>query len=56
MREKEEPKPTFRRPEKPEVNPLSDQAAYFDYWEAQRLERLRREREDEDGLSIYEQS
>ncbi len=52
----EDQKPTFKRPEKPEVNPLSDQAAYFAYWEAQRIERQRREREDSEGLSIYEQS
>jgi hypothetical protein len=49
-------KPTFKRPAAPVADPLSDQAKYFAYWEAQRQERIRRERENDEGLSIYEQS
>jgi hypothetical protein len=36
--------------------PLDDQAAYFAYWEAQRQERIRRQRVEEGTLSNYEQS
>lgn len=52
----EEKKPTFKRPAENQPKPLDDQAAYFAYWEAQRIERLRREREEESTLSIYERS
>jgi hypothetical protein len=56
MSDNEQQKPTFRRPAETAVNPLDDQAAYFAYWEAQRQERIRRERANDEGLSIYEQS
>ncbi len=56
MSDNEQQKPIFKRPAAPVADPLSDQAAYFAYWEAQRIERIRKERENEAGLSIYEQS
>jgi hypothetical protein len=49
-------KPTFKKPEENPPKPPDDQAKYFAYWEAKRIQRLREEHENTEGLSIYQRS